>query len=427
MKLIELAVVKIMLVFIFVSSLYPQSDSSTITLHSPNGGEYWTTGSFPIISWESNNVILVKIDFSQDNGQSWINIEPYAIAANKIYNKWQIPDISSNECLIKISKYDDENIFDISDNVFEITSDSVITNIVVIGSSTAAGIGSSVSDSAWVNRYHKYINQQNTNAKVVNLAVGGYTTYDLMPSDFIPPQGRPTPKVSSNITKALSYNPLAVIINLPSNDVTYGYSISEQLSNYDTILARSNEMNVPVWISTTQPRNLSDQQRLFQIEMRDSTFSRFGGFALDFWTDLANEDGRINDLYDSGDGIHLNDAGHKILFERVVSAEVYEQTILPTSVAEQFVELPQNFSLEQNYPNPFNPVTHIKFNLPRDANVILRVYDVLGQEVSKLVNGNLSAGIHIYDWDASNFSSGTYFYILKADDYFQLKKMLLLK
>ncbi len=99
--------------------------------------------------------------------------------------------------------------------------------------------------------------------------------------------------------------------------------------------------------------------------------------------------------------------------------------------------IPSEFSLGQNYPNPFNPTTKIKFSIPSvvDANfasttahVTLIVYNLLGQKVATLVNGELSSGNHSVSFDASKLSSGVYIYRLKAGNNFTaIKKMILMK
>jgi len=94
--------------------------------------------------------------------------------------------------------------------------------------------------------------------------------------------------------------------------------------------------------------------------------------------------------------------------------------------------VPAHFSLSQNYPNPFNPNTKIKFDIPSvgnglDRSVKLTVYDILGKEVTTLVNENLQPGSYEATWDALNFPSGVYFYKLSAGDYTETKKMLLVK
>ena len=89
--------------------------------------------------------------------------------------------------------------------------------------------------------------------------------------------------------------------------------------------------------------------------------------------------------------------------------------------------IPEKFTLEQNYPNPFNPSTIIKFGLPFNGLVKLKVYDILGREVAKLVNTNLLAGTYEYTFDGSRLSSGVYFYSLEVGDFKETKRMLLIK
>lgn len=110
------------------------------------------------------------------------------------------------------------------------------------------------------------------------------------------------------------------------------------------------------------------------------------------------------------------------------SASVYRYPIQgTTSIENNNVIIPQEFSLSQNYPNPFNPSTKISFSLPSSTNVSLKVFNTLGQEVSELVNENLQPGKYSVDFDASKLSSGVYFYTLRANDFVQSKKMILMK
>ncbi len=89
--------------------------------------------------------------------------------------------------------------------------------------------------------------------------------------------------------------------------------------------------------------------------------------------------------------------------------------------------LPQQFSLEQNYPNPFNPSTTIKFALPKTSNVKLIVFNTLGQAVEELVNEKMDAGYYSFDFNASNLSSGVYYYRLETENFVSVKKMMLIK
>lgn len=85
------------------------------------------------------------------------------------------------------------------------------------------------------------------------------------------------------------------------------------------------------------------------------------------------------------------------------------------------------FALKQNYPNPFNPVTTIRYALPQRSHVTLFVFNTLGQQVAQLVNGEINAGYHQVQFDASGLPSGLYFYRLTADQYATSKKAVVLK
>ncbi len=89
--------------------------------------------------------------------------------------------------------------------------------------------------------------------------------------------------------------------------------------------------------------------------------------------------------------------------------------------------IPSEYTLSQNYPNPFNPTTVINFSIPKTSKIELSVYNVLGQKVATLLNKELSAGSYKYDFNASNLTSGIYFYKLQTENYSQTKKMMLLK
>ena len=107
--------------------------------------------------------------------------------------------------------------------------------------------------------------------------------------------------------------------------------------------------------------------------------------------------------------------------------EIY-QKITVTGIKEITGNIPDAFSLYQNYPNPFNPSTSIKFDVLNNSNITLKVYDVMGREIATLIdNEAVSPGTKEVDFDASDLSSGIYFYTLTAGDFKDTKKMMLLK
>jgi len=96
-------------------------------------------------------------------------------------------------------------------------------------------------------------------------------------------------------------------------------------------------------------------------------------------------------------------------------------------VAVENSTLPDKYSLSQNYPNPFNPSTTIEFALPQKEFVKLKVYDVLGNEVTTLISEELNAGLHNFEFDASSLTSGVYIYKINAGSFTQTRKMILLR
>jgi len=100
---------------------------------------------------------------------------------------------------------------------------------------------------------------------------------------------------------------------------------------------------------------------------------------------------------------------------------------LVTDIEDEQYLIPVNAELSQNYPNPFNPSTIIKYDIPIESNVTLKVFDVLGREVTTLVNKRQKAGFYEVEWNAVNNSSGVYFYKILAGDFVETKKMLLLR
>ena len=91
------------------------------------------------------------------------------------------------------------------------------------------------------------------------------------------------------------------------------------------------------------------------------------------------------------------------------------------------VGTPLKFELSQNYPNPFNPTTNISFGLPVDSKVTIKIYDISGREIRTLLNDTKAAGYYSVMFDASGLSSGVYFYKIEANNFSELKRMLLIK
>ena len=99
----------------------------------------------------------------------------------------------------------------------------------------------------------------------------------------------------------------------------------------------------------------------------------------------------------------------------------------PSNITQNGNGIPQKFALYQNYPNPFNPTTKISFDIPKSGLVTIKIYNVLGKEISTLVNEVKNAGSYIVEFNGSGLSSGTYIYRIQAGEFSQVKKMLYIK
>jgi hypothetical protein len=98
-----------------------------------------------------------------------------------------------------------------------------------------------------------------------------------------------------------------------------------------------------------------------------------------------------------------------------------------TDVDDGASQLVKHFYLRQNYPNPFNPTTKISYSIPEASVVSLKIYDLLGKEISTLINEVKSAGNYEVNFDAEQLTSGIYFYKIEAGNYIEAKKMILMK
>lgn len=205
---------------------------------------------------------------------------------------------------------------------------ATIPTVVILGSSTAEGFGANPPDSAWANRLNAAVNKSGIRAKFINLAFGGYTTYDISPTGSAAVAGRPAPDTARNVTKALTYHPGLVIISLPSNDIAYSYTDDEILANYANITQPLEAAKVPYIIFSTQPRDFSDANERMRLKtINDKIKSVYTFHVNDFLDQLSTATYSINPMYECGDGIHVNDAGHRVIFNATIKQAIFVSTI----------------------------------------------------------------------------------------------------
>lgn len=134
---------------------------------------------------------------------------------------------------------------------------------------------------------------------------------------------------------------------------------------------------------------------------------------------------------EDGEEITLKIFNHKTMGLHGLNGNIPAWTSLGVNILDKLegssILIPDNFVLEQPYPNPFNPITTVKFGLPKDAEVSLRIYNLQGRMIEELTQGFKTAGYHSFQWDADNLASGVYFVNLITKDFVSTQKLMLLK
>ncbi|HEY5122112.1 MAG TPA: C25 family cysteine peptidase, partial [Ignavibacteria bacterium] len=166
-------------------------------------------------------------------------------------------------------------------------------------------------------------------------------------------------------------------------------------------------------ITMTTPFNYTGGNLLIDICYNNTTWTAYSPVNCTATSGMYW--GRYNDLTDPLGGCDYT--AWTLTTGPVGRANTQFEFTTPVGVSNLTTGIPNSYSLSQNYPNPFNPATQVKYDLPKEGFVTLKVYDVLGREVSKLVNEVKTPGSYIVDFDGTSFSSGVYFYKLEVNGF----------
>ena len=185
---------------------------------------------------------------------------------------------------------------------------------VVMGSSSAYGAGASAGQ-GWAAQLQS--NWQAAAVEMRNLAKPGSVTYQGLAVDAVAVPGRPLPDAEHNIDAALALKPSLLMVSYPTNDTALGYSVDETVRNVLAIRARAHRQNVPVIVVSAQPRAMSAEllQRLDVINTL--LLKEVQDCFVPVHAALAGVNGLLAPAYDSGDGVHPNNAGHVVIFRQI--------------------------------------------------------------------------------------------------------------
>jgi lysophospholipase L1-like esterase len=192
--------------------------------------------------------------------------------------------------------------------------------LAILGSSTAEGVGATPRDSSWANKIKFQLQKDGVDSWEINLALSGFRTFDVLPSSYS------TADTTRNVDKALRFRPDLIIINLPSNDFAYGSSDAEILNNFKIITRKIDSAGIPFILMSTQPRNFSsfdmrERLALFNNILRTNFTYHF----LNVYPYLATADYYQKPEVGFGDGVHLNNLGHNILYTKILNDSLFRK------------------------------------------------------------------------------------------------------
>lgn len=460
-----------------------------LSLQSPLGGEVFASGSQTNITWSSRFVGAVRLDFSTDDGTTWNLIADNIPASPSLYH-WTVPAVNTSQGRVRISNSPGGDPADSSSLPFSILVNPDVVggwNMVSLPLLVSDPSRSSLFPTA-ISRAFTYVHAY-LPVDTISPGVGYWLKFSV--PQFVPISGdslvTDTVSVLSgwNMIGSIT-SPIATssIIQIPGNNiVSYYFGYSSSYVIVDTIRPRggywikvNSDGKLVLTSSHTLFRHQADQRpslaSLNSLTIRDGSgrsgtlyftdsqqkidASRFelppvppsGIFDIRFATQ------RFVETLSTGQGVPIliqSDTDPLVLSWNITenSGPYFIQTAegasipltasgsMPLDRATFGLSLdkgithtddrPIAFSLEQNYPNPFNPSTLIRYSLSKNTHVSVKIVDLLGREVTTLVDADEPSGTHVVRWEAGNKASGIYFYRMQTPEFSETRKMLLLR
>lgn len=261
--------------------------------------------------------------------------------------------------------------------------------LLILGSSTASCKIGETEVNCFVNRLQRYYNDKGFPVQIANRAVPGEDVYRGMPTTYVPPAGRRTPLPGFNITDGLrEETPDVVLISYPSNGYDV-FSVQEVMFCLRTIKQTANAAGKPCYITTSQPRYdtvsfYKSSVKKVLAEIKDSVLAEFGSYAINFWNVLVNPaDTTILPQYNVDvDGTHPNDAGHALLFQQVINANIFNVT-LPLRLVD-FSSTPSSTGAKIEWTvEAAEEIRSYQLEKSGDGRTFSRIYEVAALNTSK--------------------------------------------
>jgi lysophospholipase L1-like esterase len=318
-------------------------------------------------------------------------------------------------------------------NAIDVLASSTAACVAILGNSITDGRGSTTNlQNRWPDVFSESLLKDSSTQQVgvLNLGIGGNcvlsgglgpTAVSRYDRDILNQSGVRWAIVFEGVNDIGGVNSATAATTTASN----------LIAAYQQMIVKAHAKNVRIYGATITPFNGNSYYNQYSESCRNAVnqWIRINGnfdACIDFDKVMRNpqDTTRLVSTYQN-DGLHPDTAGYKKMGESIdLNLFVGE---LSTGMNEKSENLPNTFSLLQNYPNPFNPTTTISFGLPVKSYVSLKIFDSLGREAATIVSKEMSAGSHSKEWNASNMSSGIYFYRLQAGSFTETKKLVLLR
>jgi hypothetical protein len=382
-----------------------------VTVTSPNGGENWLANSQHNITWTSQIITNVSIEYSTNNGSNWVSVIASTPASGGTYN-WTVPNTPSTECLVRISDASNATINDISDNVFTIAPLLTVTS----PNGGENWIGNSTRNITWTS-------QNITNVSIEYSTNNGTNWISVIAST--PAAGGSYSWTVPNTPSTQCLVRISDASNASINDVSNAtFTITAAPISMVTVTSPNGG---EIWEAGTNHNVTWTRQAVSQVKIEYSTNNGSG------WTLVVASVPAVAGSYNwtvpntpsTQCLVRISDASNASVND--ISDNTFT---IEGGVSVEYLNsgIPDEYSLSQCYPNPFNPSTMIEFSLPETVgNVQLSIYNMLGEKIEELVNMAMSAGYYRYQWNAENIAAGMYLYELRTNNFVSVKKMLFVK
>jgi photosystem II stability/assembly factor-like uncharacterized protein len=369
---------------------------------STDGGNNWNQratgdGGYTVIdpvtpNYAYGQYVQGSIQRSANSGFGFTNITPSGSTGGLFYDPYEMAPGDHNTIVFGRADVWETNSAQTCSTGSGWTQ--IATTAVVGGNVSAVGI-------SWTNTNKIYIGT--SNGRILVTADGGTTWQTITGYPYV--SDLIVDNTDDNVCYATCTGASATHVLKTTDGGATWTNITNNLPN---IAANS------IILRTPAPRMLFVGTDLGVFQSTDD-----GGTWVSFNSGLPSV--QVYDLkYKQGNGIILAATHGRGCYTFNLAAIIGIET-------DPFGQIPKDYKLNQNFPNPFNPSTNIRFGLPKSSIVKITVYNILGKEIATLVNSRLNGGTFEVHWDASNYSSGVYFYKLQADSYSETKRMLLVK